>query len=139
MSVIQLNTGREHYQIEDKVGVIAEYDLLPNDIRMFERISTMDSFVKKIDLKMKRIKETPENIAKINKEIEDKIDWVFGYEASDGLFQKVPALTPLPDGNIFFKFILEQVQEALIPAAEELKKQAEEAEAEADKYLAEVE
>lgn len=137
MTAIKIETGRKTYTIQDEAGILAKFALIPTDIKMYERYLEVDKKFAKLRDKYGDADETLETAVKVNREIEKIINYLFGFDANEDLFGKVSALTPVKGNKIFFELVLEAIGNALKPAAEELIKQAEEAEAEADSFIAE--
>ena len=60
-------------------------------------------------------------LAKINDEIEEKINYLLGYDAKKDIFGEITATTVSPDGEIFAVFVLDFITEKLKPEIEKRK------------------
>ena len=71
-------------------------------------------------------------MADLNKQIEDKMNYLLGYEASMDLFKEpITATTVFPNGQVFAYIVLDKISEAIAPEIEKRKKKMQ---ATVDKY-----
>lgn len=62
-------------------------------------------------------------MAEFNKQIEDKINYLLGYEASKDLFKEsITATTVFGNGQVFAYIVLDKIAEAIAPEIEKRKK-----------------
>lgn len=62
-------------------------------------------------------------MAELNKQIEDKINYLLGYEASKDLFKEpITATTVFGNGQVFAYIVLDKIAEAIAPEIEKRKK-----------------
>lgn len=62
-------------------------------------------------------------VAELNKQIEDKINYLLGYEASKDLFKEpITATTVFGNGQVFAYIVLDKIAEAIAPEIEKRKK-----------------
>ena len=84
------------------------------------------------------MEETVKNVAsakeaaKLNELIQDKINYLLGYEASKDLFREpITATTVFGNGQMFANIVLDKVADAIAP---EIEKRRKKMQAEVDKY-----
>lgn len=133
MSVIKLGNVFQNFVFQDENGeVISSFKINPTDINTAKNfLDIADWFSKRKEL----IPENPsvEDIAVLNKEIEEKLNALFGYDASATLFiPPLTATTVLPDGELFVELILDKVGEVV---EKEAKKRRTKMDKRAEKYL----
>lgn len=62
-------------------------------------------------------------MAELNKQIEDKINYLLGYEASKDLFKEpITATTVFGNGQVFAYIVLDKIAEAIAPEIEKRKR-----------------
>ena len=127
----KINTGIIKFTFTDEDGeVFAYFRMNPTDVNLFKRLEEVSRYFES------RKNEAPtlasvEDLVKYNKEIEEKIDYLLGYHASETLFDNITATTITPYGEIFAILVLEFISEKLRP---EMQKRKQNMIAAADKY-----
>lgn len=110
----------ETIRIKDYTGkVLSEFSFNPSDANIVERY---DSFVnqfedlekeileyEKLNAKDKTYEASKEKLRLVNKKIHDGFNYLLNTEAADSIFSVMGALSPLPSGDYYMTFILEQI------------------------------
>ena len=99
--------------------VLSEFAFNPSDANIVERYEKFVEGLKELADKItdyekaneeKTEQEKTKNMLKeINKEIHQKVDYLLNEEVSDKIFGVMGALSPLPTGDYYFMFIVEQI------------------------------
>lgn len=114
----RFNTGRIKFEFKDEDGeVFSSFKMNPTDVNLLKRMEEVSDYFNN------RKDDAPENasgeeLQKFNKEIEDKINYLLGYDASKDIFGEITATTVSPDGDIFAFVVLETIAEELKPEME---------------------
>lgn len=114
----QFNRGFIKFTFTDEDGdIFASFRMNPTDINLMERAEEVSKYF------AGRKNEVPEiasanDLKKYNDEIEDKLNYLLGYDASDELFKEVTATTVSQDGEIFAFVVLDFIVEKLKPEIE---------------------
>lgn len=131
---ITIKTGIETYRIRDeKKNVIAEFQFNPGDISAVRRMQDVDAQLK--NYKMPDTSNSGNDIAEVEQMLEDKFNYMLGYDASKGLFGRYSPLTAL-EHQFFFQAILTVIKEQIQTGVE---KRAKEIAEQTDKVLNEIE
>ena len=109
----------ETVRIKDHTGkVLSEFSFNPSDADIVERYN---NFVNGFDELREQIEAYEESTDKgeyeknmeklqiLNKNIHEKVDYLLKTDASGSIFSVMGALSPLPSGDYYFTFILEQI------------------------------
>lgn len=115
--------------------VFASFKMNPTDINLALRCEeTLDYFNEKKENAPEMA--TTADAVKYNKELEEKLNYILGYDATTTLFKKpYTATTIFPDGNIFALIILDVIFENVAPEIEKRNKKSAESMAKyTDKY-----
>lgn len=106
-----VSLGKLTFTFTDEGGeVFASFKLNPMDVNVAKRCDEVAGlFDKKSDWELTSI----DDLLQCNKEIEDKISYILGYDAREGLFGNVPATTLLESGEMFFEVVLKTVADAV--------------------------
>ena len=129
MKNTKITTGIETYTFTDENDhVFASFRLNPTDINLAKRALEAGEY---FDTLQDRKIESVDELVALNAEIEEKISYVLGYDASD-IFGEVTATTVFSDGTVFAILLIDSIIEAMQPAIEERKKQMADR---ANKYL----
>jgi len=107
--------------------VFSKFRINPTDIRTGERAIESAEFFQKI----KAESFDKDSVGQLQKDIEDKVSYILGYESSKEIFGEVSALTVLPDGRLFVEIIVDKIMEIVEP---EVKKRQEAMQKRADNY-----
>lgn len=126
---IKIKTGIQTYNFTDEDDhVFSSFRLNPMDVNLAARAFEVGDWFEHIG---EQNVENAEDLAKLNKEIEEKISYVLGYESAD-IFGEVTATTVFPDGTVFAYIVLEKIISEIEPAIEKRKAKLEKA---SEKYL----
>lgn len=111
--------------------IFASFRLNPTDVNIAARAEEVSAFFEKTEETVKNVTSAKE-AAKLNELIQDKINYLFGYEASKDLFREpITATTVFGNGQMFANIVLDKVADAIAPEIEKRKKKMQ---AEVDKY-----
>ena len=111
--------------------IFASFRLNPTDVNIAARAEEVSAFFEKMEETVKNIASAKE-AAKLNELIQDKINYLLGYEASKDLFREpITATTVFGNGQMFANIVLDKVADAIAP---EIEKRREKMQAEVDKY-----
>jgi hypothetical protein len=129
MKDTRVTTGIQTYTFTDEDDhVFASFRLNPTDINLAKRALEVGEYFEHLK---DTAPETVEELAAMNNEMEQKISYVLGYEASD-IFGEVTATTVFPDGTVFAILVVDTIIEAVQPALQDRAKTIQEKSA---KYL----
>ena len=111
--------------------IIASFRLNPTDVNIAARAEEVSAFFEKTEETVKNVTSAKE-AAKLNELIQDKINYLLGYEASKDLFREpLTATTVFGNGQMFANIVLDKVADAIAP---EIEKRRKKMQAEVDKY-----
>lgn len=111
--------------------IFASFRLNPTDVNIAARAEEVSAFFEKMEETVKNVASAKE-AAKLNELIQDKINYLLGYEASKDLFREpITATTVFGNGQMFANIVLDKVADAIAP---EIEKRREKMQAEVDKY-----
>lgn len=111
--------------------IFASFRLNPTDVNIAARAEEVSAFFEKMEETVKNVASAKE-AAKLNELIQDKINYLLGYEASKDLFREpITATTVFENGQMFANIVLDKVADAIAP---EIEKRREKMQAEVDKY-----
>lgn len=111
--------------------IFASFRLNPTDVNVAARAEEVSAFFEKTEETVKNVTSAKE-AAKLNELIQDKINYLLGYEASKDLFREpVTATTVFGNGQMFANIVLDKVADAIAP---EIEKRRKKMQAEVDKY-----
>lgn len=122
----QFNTGLIKFTFTDENGdVFSSFRMNPTDVNLLTRFEEISEYFKN------RKEEVPENasgaeLKALNDEIEEKINYLLGYDASKDIFGVLTATTVNPDGEIFAWMVLDFITEKLAPEIEKRTKKMQE-------------
>lgn len=129
----QFKTGLIRCTFTDEDGeVFSSFRMNPTDVNLLARAEEVSSYFDG------RKNDMPENasgaeLKAFNDEIEEKINYLLGYEASKDIFGVITATTVNQDGEIFALVVLDFIFEKLVP---EMEKRAQKMQANVSKYTA---
>lgn len=102
--------------------IFASFRLNPTDVNVAARAEEVSEFFENLEDSVKDVKSTKE-AAKLNELIQDKINYLLGYEASKDLFKEpITATTVFENGQMFANIVLDKVADAIAPEIEKRKK-----------------
>ena len=111
--------------------IFASFRLNPTDVNIAARAKEVSAFFEKMEETVKNVASAKE-AAKLNELIQDKINYLLGYETSKDLFREpITATTVFGNGQMFANIVLDKVADAIAP---EIEKRREKMQAEVDKY-----
>lgn len=111
--------------------IFASFRLNPTDVNIAARAEEVSAFFEKTEETVKNVTSAKE-AAKLNELIQDKINYLLGYEASKDLFREpITATTVFGNGQMFANIVLDKVADAIAP---EIEKRRKKMKAEVDKY-----
>lgn len=94
--------------------VFSSFKLNPTDINVAARAEELEAFFEQAQESVKNVSSSKE-MAEINNQIEDKINYMLGYEASKDLFKEpITATTVFGNGQVFAYIVLDKINEALL-------------------------
>lgn len=93
-------------------NVFSKFRINPTDIRTGERAIASAEFFQTIKAESFDV----DTVGQLQKDIEDKISYILGYDSSKDIFGEVSALTVLPDGRFFVEIIVDKIMEIVQPA-----------------------
>ncbi len=105
MKSINFNTGIKKYAVNgDETNVIC---INVNDLNLFYRIQQAETLFNPILSRLDTEPNTPELLAEVDKQIKEKLDYIFGTDISSCVFGTTNCLSPLDDGNLLFMSFFE--------------------------------
>lgn len=105
---------------EDKV--FSSFKLNPTDINVVARAEEVIEYFKQFEDSIQKATSGKE-MAELNRQIEDKINYLLGYEATKDLFKEpITATTVFGNGQVFAYIVLDKIVEAIAPEIEKRKK-----------------
>lgn len=111
--------------------IFASFRLNPTDVNIVARAEEVSAFFEKMEETVKNVASAKE-ATKLNELIQDKINYLLGYEASKDLFREpITATTVFGNGQMFANIVLDKVADAIAP---EIEKRRKKMQAEVDKY-----
>ena len=118
----QIDDGRLRFEIGNAEGeVFSSFRMNPTDVNMIKRCQEVADFFAN-EAKDAPTGATPEEAAAFNAMIEEKFNYMLGYDASKSLFAELTATTLLPDGRIFALAVMDIIGEAIKPELAKRKK-----------------
>ena len=108
----------EEIKIKDHTGkVLSQFSFNPSDANIIERY---DRFVEGFDELSKEIMEyerkdnkdaedSKKMLHSINENINSSVDYLLNAEVSENIFSVMGALSPLPSGDYYLTFIIDQI------------------------------
>ncbi len=118
----RFNTGRIKFTFTDENGdVFSSFKMNPTDANVIARAEEVSEYFEKRKSEVDEF-ASGKDLAKYNKEIEDKINYILGYDASKEIFGEITATTISPDGEIFGVVLMDFIVEKLCPEIERRKK-----------------
>lgn len=102
--------------------IFASFKLNPTDINVAARAEEVSDFFNHLDVTLKNLASN-KDAAELNKTIEDKINYLLGYEASKDLFREpITATTFFGNGQMFALIVLDKIVDAIKPEIEKRRK-----------------
>ena len=102
--------------------IFSSFKLNPTDINVAARAEELAEYFEQLKDTIKAVKSSKE-MAEINAQMEDKLNYLLGYEASRDLFKEpITATTVFGNGQVFAYIVLDKITEAIAPEIEKRKK-----------------
>lgn len=118
----RFNTGRIKFTFTDENNhVFSSFLMNPTDANVIARAEEVSEYFDKRKEEVDEI-AAGKDLAKYNKEIEDKINYILGYDASKEIFGEITATTVSPEGEVFGVILMDFIAEKLKPEIEKRKK-----------------
>lgn len=118
----KFNTGRIKFIFKDENDeVFSSFRMNPTDANVIARAEEVSEYFEKRKNEVDHIVSGKE-LAKYNQEIEEKINYVLGYDASKEIFGEITATTISPEGEIFGVVLMDFIVEKLKPEIEKRRK-----------------
>ena len=93
--------------------VFSSFKLNPTDINVAARAEELEECFEQFKASVQKVTSGKE-MAELNKQIEDKINYLLGYEASKDLFKEpITATTVFGNGQVFAYIVLDKIAEAI--------------------------
>lgn len=122
----QFNTGLIKFTFTEENGdVFSSFRMNPTDVNLISRAEEVSAYFEN------RKNDMPETavgseLKAFNDEIEEKINYLLGYDAGKDIFGVITATTVNPDGEIFAWVVLDFIVEKLKPEMERRAKKMQE-------------
>ena len=111
----QIDDGRVTFTFTNTDGeLIATFKMNPTDVNLIQRCEEVGNFFTEASERMSKV-HTGADVIALNKEIEEKFDYMLGYEAHQTLFGNLTATTILPSGDIFAIVVLDRIRAGIEP------------------------
>lgn len=102
--------------------VFASFRLNPTDVNVAARAEEVSEFFEHLEESFKKV-ATNREAAELNALIEDKLNYLLGYEASKDLFKEpITATTFFASGQMFAVIVLDKIVDAIKPEIEKRRK-----------------
>ena len=114
-----LNTGMIKFTFTDEEGeVFSSFRMNPTDVNLMKRTMEVSEYFAK---RSNEVGHDIESYVAFNNELEEKINYLLGYDASSTIFSEITATTITPEGKIFAEIVFEFIHEKLRPEIEKRK------------------
>lgn len=120
-----VSVGKLNFAFTDEDGnAFSSFRMNPADFSIAARCSEVSEyFSKHEDISGESI----EGMLLFNKELEEKICYILGYDARDSIFGEVSAATVLPNGDLFAMVVLDTIAKAVKSESEKRAKKSDDA------------
>ena len=129
MAVINSGIGSTFlkFTFTDSDGdVVASFRMNPADVKLVQRCQEVSAYFN--DLRDNTPETaTLEDALKMNAELESKICYLLGYDATETLFGLISATSVMSDGNMFIVHVMKKIVEAVGPEIRKRKQSMEKA------------
>lgn len=103
--------------------VFSSFKMNPTDVKLAKRCGEISDFFEKRAIEIEDGEKPSSALACFNQELEEKFDYLLGYQASKTLFPApYTATTVFPNGSIFAFVIMKVISDALAPELEKRNK-----------------
>lgn len=122
----KFNTGKIEFTFTDENDeIFSSFKMNPTDVNLMHRAEEVSDYFSKRKNNVTNTASGAE-LAEYNKEIEEKINYLLGYDARKEIFGEITATTVSPDGEIFAFVLLDFIMEKLAPEMEKRNKKMQE-------------
>lgn len=122
----QFNTGLIKFTFTDENGeIFSSFRMNPTDVNLLARAEEVSEYFENRKNNMTENASGAE-LKAFNDEIEEKINYLLGYDASKDIFGVITATTVNPEGEIFAWVVLDFITEKLAPEMEKRSKKMQE-------------
>lgn len=120
-----VSVGKLNFTFTDEDGnAFSSFRMNPADFSIAARCSEVSKhFSNHEDISGESI----ESVLLFNKELEEKICYILGYDARDSVFGEVSAATVLPNGDLFAMVVLDTIAKAVKSESEKRAKKSDDA------------
>lgn len=120
-----VSVGKLNFTFTDEDGnAFSSFRMNPADFSIAARCSEVSEyFSEHEDISGESI----EGVLLFNKELEEKICYILGYDARDSIFGEVSAATVLPNGDLFAMVVLDTIAKAVKSESEKRAKKSDDA------------
>lgn len=102
--------------------IFSSFKLNPTDINVAARAEELAEYFEQFKDSIQKVTSGKE-MAEINAQMENKLNYLLGYEASRDLFKEpITATTVFGNGQVFAYIVLDKITEAIAPEIEKRKK-----------------
>ena len=124
MSAISTNLGSSFmkFTFTDEDGeTVASFRLNPADVKLAQRAEEVSEYFKKVAENAPE-EATLEIACELNKEVEEKVCYLLGYDVRQSLFGLFSATSIMEDGSMFVSVVMEKIVSAISPEIEKRQK-----------------
>ena len=112
------NRGTIKFTFTDEDGeVFSSFRMNPTDIGLLKRAEEISKHFEDMKDRFSGVASADE-MQRLNQDIEEKINFLLGYDASNEIFGEVTATTVSQDGEIFALMVMDTIAEKLKPEME---------------------
>lgn len=97
---------------DDSGEVIAHFCMNPADVRIVERAREVSEYFKSRSGNFDG-SNAAESMAKYDRELTEKVNYLLGYDASKTLFCRISATAVMDDGRFFAKLVMDTIAQNL--------------------------
>ena len=129
MAVINSGIGSSFLKFTFTDGdgdVVASFRMNPADVKLVQRCQEVSEYFNELRDNTPET-ATLEDALKMNAEMESKICYLLGYDATETLFGLISATSVMADGNMFIVHVMNKIVEAVGPEIRKRKQSMEKA------------
>lgn len=129
MAVINSGIGSTFlkFTFTDNDGdVVASFRMNPADVKLAQRCQEVSGYFENLRDNTPET-ATLEDALKMNAEMESKICYLLGYDATETLFGQISATSVMSDGNMFIVHVMSKIVDAVGPEIRKRKQSMEKA------------
>lgn len=118
----KFTTGLIKFELENEFDeVFCSFKMNPTDVNLMKRAEEVAEYFNKWQMETANLVSGDE-LSKYNSIIEEKINYLLGYDATKEVFGEVTATTIFPNGSVFVIELMEFIFEKLEPEIEKRNK-----------------